>query len=287
MSIMYGPILIAITIAALILSISKSKITTLIVSVIAMLIVADQIYYHILVLKYLRTTEIAGIRKSYESSKAYGIHNYRYFGNNKLTLEGHYLANGYLGLEPERILKFDQKNFKLENIYISSVSHLQLTTGEQIREVPSPIPRVRLIATVKHNALPTDERPIQEQLRESVVDPDLSELTGPPIDKTEYAKIIHDGFTKLVIETNTSSQRLLIVSDRYWPGWKAKVNNQAVDIIPLYNGSMRGIMLPKGKAIIAFNYMPQDFHILCYLFFAGIFAINGLIILQRRLIKKE
>ena len=53
---------------------------------------------------------------------------------------------------------------------------------------------------------------------------------------------------------------MLFLSDNYYPGWKAYVDNKEVKIYRA-NYTFRSIYLPKGDHIITFEYDPMSFKI--------------------------
>lgn len=65
---------------------------------------------------------------------------------------------------------------------------------------------------------------------------------------------------KIVLRTETSSNKLLFLSDTYYPGWKAFVDNNQV---PIYraNYAFRAIALSSGQHTIVFTYNPISFKI--------------------------
>lgn len=60
------------------------------------------------------------------------------------------------------------------------------------------------------------------------------------------------------ITTSTTSNSLLVLSDNYYPGWKAYTDGKETKIYRA-NYTFRAIDLPKGKHIIKFNYEPKSF----------------------------
>lgn len=60
------------------------------------------------------------------------------------------------------------------------------------------------------------------------------------------------------IEVETSENGVFILSDAYYPGWKAYLNNKKVRIYPAF-GALRAVFLPKGRHELEFCYRPWTF----------------------------
>jgi hypothetical protein len=82
-------------------------------------------------------------------------------------------------------------------------------------------------------------------------------------------KVLNDKPENLVLRINASFQRLLVVSDQYYPGWKATIDGAAATIHEL-NGAFRSVIVPAGTHIIKFSYEPDS------LFWGLILAATGI-----------
>jgi uncharacterized membrane protein YfhO len=51
---------------------------------------------------------------------------------------------------------------------------------------------------------------------------------------------------------------MVIVSDTYYPGWQAKIDDQQTEIY-LVNCAMRGVIVEPGKHVIKMSYNPSSF----------------------------
>lgn len=77
------------------------------------------------------------------------------------------------------------------------------------------------------------------------------------IDRGE-AEILSFRPNKIVVNTKSNSSQLLVMSDNYYPGWEASVNNSKSEILRT-NYSFRGVVIPKGESVIEFIYFPNSF----------------------------
>ena len=64
--------------------------------------------------------------------------------------------------------------------------------------------------------------------------------------------------SKVTVETESDGTKILVLSDAYYPGWKAEINGDDTEIIRV-NHAFRGVIVPKGKNMIVFSYQPYPF----------------------------
>lgn len=67
------------------------------------------------------------------------------------------------------------------------------------------------------------------------------------------AEIISYKPNNVRISVDTNNQAILFLSDNYYPGWKAKVNNKDTKVYRA-NYTFRAVVVPKGKSIVEFIY---------------------------------
>lgn len=65
---------------------------------------------------------------------------------------------------------------------------------------------------------------------------------------------------KVVIETESESSKVLVLSDAYYPGWMAKINGEDAKIYRV-NYAFRGVVVPSGKNRVVFYYFPLPFYV--------------------------
>jgi len=68
------------------------------------------------------------------------------------------------------------------------------------------------------------------------------------------------GPNRLDIDVASETAGVLVVSDTFYPGWRARVNGTRVPIIKV-NGAFRGIPVPAGTATVAMNFAPLSLDI--------------------------
>ena len=77
---------------------------------------------------------------------------------------------------------------------------------------------------------------------------------------------------KVKINSNSEENEILVLTDNYYPGWKAYVDKKETEIYRA-NYTLRAISVPKGNHIIEFAYEPESLKI------GGIISIASLILL--------
>ncbi len=77
----------------------------------------------------------------------------------------------------------------------------------------------------------------------------------------QAARIVEYGPQRVVIETPAAdAPGLLVLSDAYYPGWRAEIDGRAADILPT-NVALRGVLLTGGPHRVVFQYDPLSFKI--------------------------
>ena len=88
--------------------------------------------------------------------------------------------------------------------------------------------------------------------------------------------ILKDQNTEIIFETKNNCSQLVFISNSFYPGWQAKIDNQSTQIYQT-NHSFQSIFVPAGNHTISLNYQPTHFQI--YLILASISAIILIIII--------
>ena len=88
---------------------------------------------------------------------------------------------------------------------------------------------------------------------------------------------------KVIIETNTQSNQILILTDNYFPGWKAFIDEKETKILRA-NYTFRAIVLPYGKHIVTFLYQPSSLQIGLFISVFSLFIYFLTILFYRKLI---
>ncbi|MCL5027059.1 MAG: YfhO family protein [Chloroflexi bacterium] len=104
--------------------------------------------------------------------------------------------------------------------------------------------------------------------QEGIVEaPDAPALAEPPEGAAERVDIVRYGPEEVALQAKVASPALLVLSDSYYPGWRAWVDGQEAPILRV-NHIQRGIAVPAGEHQVVFRYQPRSLY-------AG-FALSGL-----------
>ncbi|NJN82588.1 MAG: YfhO family protein [Caldilineaceae bacterium] len=99
----------------------------------------------------------------------------------------------------------------------------------------------------------------------------------------DRAEVIVYEVEKVVIQVKSEEPALLVLTDAYYPGWRASVDDEPAPIYPT-NHLLRGVAIPPGEHIVTFEFAPTSWRngrlwsALGALIFV---AIVGLLILRR------
>jgi hypothetical protein len=86
------------------------------------------------------------------------------------------------------------------------------------------------------------------------------------------AHIPHYADHTVVVETDATGRRLLVLTDLYYPGWTATVDGAAAPI-HVANAAFRGVSVPAGRHRVEFTYRPRSVR------YGGALSLVGLSIL--------
>ena len=133
-----------------------------------------------------------------------------------------------------------------------------------IYEQPHPYPRLWL---VHHTAVEPDpdktaalmKNPAVDLHRTALLDSPLPvNLRVPPDGSPEKAVLQNYWADRLEMAVETQSPGLLVLSEIFYPGWKATVNGMPAPVWKV-DGMLRGIVVPPGKSSVAVYYLPATF----------------------------
>jgi hypothetical protein len=104
-----------------------------------------------------------------------------------------------------------------------------------------------------------DKKERLEKLGSPTFDPRRIALVEEPIalpgPTRGTAQITRDTPNELTVEIDAVTTGLLVLADRWDPGWHARLNNSAVPILRA-DHALRGVVVPAGKSKVEFTYRP-------------------------------
>ncbi len=86
---------------------------------------------------------------------------------------------------------------------------------------------------------------------------------------------------KVSIDVETPSDAFLVLSDTYYPGWKARVDGKQMDIYRT-NYTFRGVVVPKGAHVVTFSYEPDSLKFGAALSVLSVTIWVGFVLLRRK-----
>jgi uncharacterized membrane protein YfhO len=95
-----------------------------------------------------------------------------------------------------------------------------------------------------------------------------------PLDSARVASMSSD---RVEIDVNSRCGGMLVLSDTYYPGWKASVNGKDVAVHPV-DVAFRGVAVPAGASHVVFRYEPSSFRAGLLLFAAGVVGLLVLLV---------
>jgi Bacterial membrane protein YfhO len=147
---------------------------------------------------------------------------------------------------------------------------LATAEGVSVYENKQALPRAffvdRAIAVASHaDALDGLRDPLFDHRREVMIEKADSEpetaapssVEAPP-NNTASANIVEDRRNRVVIETDNPNEAWLVLSDNYYPGWRATIDGGATAIFQA-NGAMRAVKVPAGRHVVSFVFLPLVF----------------------------
>jgi hypothetical protein len=126
----------------------------------------------------------------------------------------------------------------------------------------SAYPRAWLV----HDAVVASEQETLKRICSRDFDAHLTALLESPLEALLQPKgtedvdevVIHSyDANRIEVEAQAKSRALLVLSEMYYPGWKAEVDDVPVEIHKV-DGALRGIIVPGGKSKVVLLYAPRS-----------------------------
>lgn len=88
----------------------------------------------------------------------------------------------------------------------------------------------------------------------------LSKINDRCLSTISNIKNINEKYNSLTFQTENNCSQLVFISNSYFPGWTAKIDNQTTPIFQT-NHMFQSILVPSGQHQIVMNYYPSHFNI--------------------------
>ena len=131
----------------------------------------------------------------------------------------------------------------------------------QVHEVPNHSPRAWLV----HNVVaPGSGGNWRTVLSDPEFDPRQAAIVDAPLSleparsgSQETVFFSRLDATHIRVQTHADSRALLVLSETYYPGWRASVNGSPAGIFKT-DGALRGVVVPKGDSEVSLRYAPSS-----------------------------
>ncbi|MBI2962860.1 MAG: YfhO family protein [Deltaproteobacteria bacterium] len=150
--------------------------------------------------------------------------------------------------------------------------------------LPEPAPRLYLAERILFapdtaSALERVARPDFRPGRDAVV----AGPAGAPSREAGAGAIEEETIGRATIDARIvlSSPGFLVVSDSFYPGWRATVDGSAADVVRT-NGIVRGVHVPAGRHTVALRYRPRSFRVGCGISLATLTVLAAGLVAARR-----
>ncbi len=164
--------------------------------------------------------------------------------------DGQYMATGYLGMKPTALIPYTDTRM----LQLASVAR-GYKDPETSRRVPDPVlPRFRLVPNLRRQPGAVDWQNLPDPTQTALTTTP-HELQGPPVTPEETVQVLEERYSRVTLEVVTGTERLLVCSDRWAPGWRAIRGGRELPMVPLYDHAMRGIPVPRGRHTIVMDYV--------------------------------
>ncbi|HJQ68000.1 MAG TPA: YfhO family protein [Blastocatellia bacterium] len=158
--------------------------------------------------------------------------------------------------------------------------------GVSIYENKNALPRAFVVgraveASSRDDALAALSDPSFDPKTAVVIQSQISNLKSE-ISNPGSARIIEDRRNRVVIETQSGGDGYLVLSDNYYPGWRASVDGVETEVLRA-NHTMRAVRLPAGSHVVSFDFDPLTLRISLYvsLIAAAVVAFSLLLLRKR------
>ncbi|MCP4644622.1 MAG: YfhO family protein [bacterium] len=174
------------------------------------------------------------------------------------------------GLRPALDLRFFLHNAKSTPYFLDygpkALRKVETHDGMEVYKDSVALGRVFLVGRAE--VRPNEEDMIAA-MRSPEFDPaDVALVEDPlpaPIDEVGEtrlgeARVVERTANRVVIDASANRPCVMVLSDAYYPGWRATANGETLDIFPVYS-LLRGVVLPAGDHRVEFTYRPSSFRV--------------------------
>jgi hypothetical protein len=108
---------------------------------------------------------------------------------------------------------------------------------------------------------------------------DLENLTPDP--DAAPVTVTHYGSGEMTLQVDSAGPALLVLSEVWYPGWRATVNGQAVEVQQV-NSGLRAVSAPAGASMVGLRFAPKPWLWGIGLFVVGLIGVVVLLVVGFR-----
>ncbi len=158
-------------------------------------------------------------------------------------------------------------------------------SGMKVYENPRTFPRAWAVHELVHLKNVDEERWFVnnhfEDLHTKAITLDAHAPALTACTATDTVSVASYAAERVALRANLGCSGMVVLSDTFYPGWKAAVDGRAVNIQQV-NIAMRGVLVPAGAHEVVFSYRPASVYAGAALTFSGILATFALVWYDRR-----
>ena len=109
----------------------------------------------------------------------------------------------------------------------------------------------------------------------------LNSALNPSGSSESSVEWLHRGVNDFELKVNTTDARVLVISQMYYPGWKATIDSNSVPVVPA-NYALTAIHVPAGNHKVHFEYAPLSIRLGALLSALSLIAIAGMAVFSRK-----
>lgn len=113
-----------------------------------------------------------------------------------------------------------------------------------------------ILKAIHTSQLPNGQ--VYEPRAMALVEDNSAVFTSTGLQPADGAKVLKIEGTQAEIQTNASASAFLVLSDVFYPGWKASIDGKPTRIFQT-NYIQRGVKVPAGEHIVRFEFQPMSF----------------------------
>jgi hypothetical protein len=170
----------------------------------------------------------------------------RAFDLNRYVMWGLRSSAAYIALLPVRSTTLDE----MQRMRVAGVKWAWSPKGWT--RVDGPMPRARLVSRWRVVSGADDIRAV-DVTRTAFVDAAPGEISGEP----GRAEVLRERPGRLLVETDALHPQLLVLTERFQPGWRIAVDGHPVPVTRVY-GEYLGCLVPPGRQRVSFVFAPAS-----------------------------